>query len=131
MRNDIIIWVAKVGETLEQIPREATKNLVAYSRLPQKSGGPMPVVKGNLRNSATVSFNEVPPADRKIGEDEMLPETTPSINATIDTAKIGQRIRIGFRANYADEAEQKHAFIRLPAQRWTQFVAAVAERLKV
>jgi hypothetical protein len=131
MQADIVRWVAKVGEALENVPRESTKTLVAFARLPIKQGGNMPVDKGNLRNSATVSFVEIPPADMKIGEDDMLPDPTQKINATIDSAKIGQNIRIGFRADYADEQEQKYAFIRLAAQRWTQFVESAAKRLKV
>jgi hypothetical protein len=131
MQADIVIWVSKVHETLEKIPRESAKDLVEFTRTPLKSGGNMPVDKGNLRNSATVSFNEVPPADMEIDQDTMLPEATGKINSTIDTAKIGQNIRIGFRANYAEEMEQKYAFIRLAAQRWIQFVAAAATRLKV
>jgi hypothetical protein len=130
MRNDIVLWVAKVGETLEAIPRKATRLLVEDARRPISSGGNMPVLSGNLRNSVEVSFSEVPPADRDLDPEKPLKNPAQRIFQTIESIKLGQRIRIGFRANYAVEAENKHAFVGLAAQKWLQFVTTAVRSAK-
>lgn len=130
LQADIVAWVSKIGVDLDSIPGRAAILLLEDARLPQKQGGNMPVLTGNLRNSATVSFNEVPQTDMIIDKMTKLTDPTVSLNSTLASAKVGQKIRIGFRAPYAIEQEQKHGFVRLAAQKWDQYVAAVIKQIK-
>ena len=130
MRNDIVIWVAKVAESLEAVPRKAVRLLVEDARKPISSGGNMPVITGNLRNSVEISFIEVPPADLELDPEKQLKNPATRIFNTIDTITLGQRVRIGFRAIYAVDAENKHAFVGLAAQKWLQFVATAVRSAK-
>lgn len=130
MRNDVIIWVSKVAEALEAVPRKAVRLLIEDARRPLSSGGNMPVISGNLRNSATISFNEVPPADLELDPEKPLKNPAQHINQVLDTMPLGARVRIGFRANYAVDAENKHAFVGLAAQKWLQFVTTAVRSAK-
>lgn len=127
---DIVSWVSKIGVDLDSIPGRAAILMVEDARLPQKQGGNMPVVTGNLRNSVAVSFSEIPQTDMIIDQMTKLTDPTASINSTLASAKVGQKIGIGFRAPYAIEVEQKYGFVRLAAQKWDQYVAAVVKQIK-
>lgn len=128
--HDIVQWVAKVDQRLQYIPKASAKAVVADARTPKSAGGLMPVRYGNLRNSAVVSFSEVAPADQPYDEASNLPEATPIIEQTIDSAQPGQPIRIGFRAQYGPIQEVKNAFVRVAALKWDGFVAAAVSQAK-
>lgn len=131
MRNEIIEWVSKVGTIIEAVPQIAVSDLIEESRKPIASGGLMPVDKGNLRNSGVISFSEMPLADRKITPDTRLVNPAASNNAAIRNLTLGQKLRFGYTANYALEQEQKHGFVRIPAQRWLQIVKNAVRTAKM
>lgn len=120
---DVVTWVAKVGERLTLVPRIAAYQVQEDVRVPVKQGGHMPVKFGNLRNSLSASFNEMPGQDIVITEQRLvLGDPQANLVATINSMSIGQRLRMGFRVTYAADMERKYAFVALTAQKWKQFV---------
>jgi len=127
-KADLDNWVKKVNLRVETVHKPAIMLLVDDVRRPVKAGGNMPVRKGNLRNSLEATINGGPNADIDITEDMTLSDPTAQIRGVVNNSQIGQTVSLSFRANYANEQERKHAFTRLAAQKWDQFVdVAVAD----
>lgn len=121
-KADLDRWVKKVNLRVETVHKPATMLLVEDVRRPVKAGGNMPVRKGNLRNSLEATINGGPSADIDITEDMMLSDPVGQISGVVNNSQLGQIVSLSFRANYANEQERKHAFVRLAAQKWDQFV---------
>jgi len=129
-KSDIVQWVSKVGERLEQVPIVSAKILLDDVRIPVKQGGNMPVLTGNLRNSADVSFTGSRAADKILDPDNPLPDPTSRLHVKLEKARIGQTISIFFRAIYGPRMELKYAFVRLSGQKWPQIVDQAVARIR-
>lgn len=131
-RNDMIVFIATVGERLETIPKLAAHDVVVDVRKPVRDGGNMPVRRGNLRNSLEASTSRMPGANYQPDANELLRDPMREVTTTIGSLKPRQKLYLGFRAAYAPVQELKHGFVRLTELKWQSFVdraAALAEKL--
>jgi len=129
-KSDIVQWVSKVGNRLEQVPIVSSKILLHDVRIPVKEGGNMPVLTGNLRNSVEVSFTGARAADKILDPKNPLIDPTSRLHVKLENARIGQTISIFFRAIYGPRMELKYAFVRLSGQRWSQLVDQAVARVR-
>lgn len=121
-KSDIYDWISKVGVRLQGTPKGAIIQLMDDMRRPIAQGGNMPVKTGNLRNSLEIRFNSMPPANKKFDRNNIYTNPRNHIINTISKMQLGQKVYLGFRANYAYYMELKHGFVRLAAQNWVTIV---------
>lgn len=120
-------WTVKTEQRLEAVHRESAVATDRELATPKSEGGNLPYVTGRLRRSRAASTIGPPPV---LWRQEDFSGTDAGVEAVIRSATAGQTIWIGFQAPYAKKAEEKHAFVRLTAQRFPQIVEETVQRLK-
>lgn len=112
-------WTARQELAMESVAKEAAQGLSEEVTKPRAKGGRMPVDTGFLRNSFAAAVNSIPRGEAA-GSDgfsktdfDMQP-----IVLTINKLKAGDRLVLGFTANYARAMEFRYFFVRSAAQNW-------------
>lgn len=129
-------WVFETKERLISLLQMSLQTTVNYMQEPVASGGHMPIDTGFLRGTIQASKSSMP----------MLTGVNPgvygvqydvaSISAVIASIEQGDKIYIGYTANYAEHQEygsngrEGRAFVRMAVQRWPATVAMHAAQLK-
>ena len=116
-------WVQRVELAQEAVVKEAAQELAEDVVSPRAKGGNMPVDTGFLRNSIAAAVNSIPS-----GESSDVFDMQPVILA-INKVKAGDRLVIGFTANYARYMEAKYFFVRHSAQNWPKFVTNATRKV--
>lgn len=111
--------------------QEALVNLAEAMQRPISEGGNMPVRSQFLRSTLQVNFGGGLP----------LKEANPGGQFTYDPAEVNARLRtatvrknskvtLAYSAEYAGFANYRHQFVGLAVQRWVEFVASAAMRVR-
>ena len=125
MRN----WRNKTEQRMELVFQESIQELGKEANTLDDKGGNMPFDTGFLVNSLVAAINSEP-----VGESEPSGiiqskwDNTAFILA-VNKAKIGDRVTIGWTANYAIYMEARFGYMRLAAQNWPQIVKKVTRRV--
>lgn len=117
-------WVKSSAERAEAVVKTAAQDLYNESRVTTAKGGNMPVDTGYLRNSAMASVDSFP----QVGDEVQVQDN--EVITTIAGMKVGEKLMIGFTANYAPHMENRFGFVRLTAMRWQEFVNSAIRKLK-
>lgn len=115
-------WASKAEAAQTEILHASIRALVDEVIRPQQSGGFLPVLTGNLRNSVAVSTLGPISIDWTT---KKFRDPADAVNGAVAGVAVGQTAYIGFRAPYAHKREVEHGFVRLAAQRWPQIVDQV------
>lgn len=112
-------WAKKTEIEQTAILHRSLRLLVEEVTRPEGSGGHLPVLTGNLRNSVAVST--LGPVTMSFTTKKFR-DSSDAVNNAIAGVAVGDTAYVGFRAPYAHKAEAKNAFVRLAAQRWPMIV---------
>ncbi len=130
LRADLLTWVSNVNDTMTTGVQNSVLGVVESVRVPVESGGAMPVKRGNLRNSLQAEIGGMPGSNYEVSHDETLPDPMPQIETVVSHMIWGDRIGLGFRANYAAAQNRVYQFIDLTAQKWAQIADSAFVKAK-
>lgn len=121
----------KYETMLEATVKEAAQNLANEAQQSRSRGGKMPVDLGFLANSFSAALNSTPsgPSEAPPGYTQQDWDSSP-IALVINRVKIGDRLVLGYTANYAPYMEARYAFVRSAAQNWNQHVDKAARKVR-
>ncbi len=134
-------WVAESKTRLLAVFHESVQRTVAIAQKPVSAGGNLPIQTGFLRYSIRASLSGMPSltsSKPNAKEARYNYETGPqqAVVLTINNAKLGQTIYIGYTANYAGHVEYGtknmpgRGFVGKAALQWQETVKIAAENLK-
>ena len=121
--DTIAQWARRQELAMEAVIKESVQELAEDVVKPRARGGNMPVDTGFLRNSMAAAVNSVPS-----GEPSDMFDMQPVVLA-INNVKAGDRLVLGFTANYAKYMEAKYFFVRHSAQDWPKFVTKATNKV--
>mgnify|MGYP007087006928 CR=1 FL=1 len=105
-------WTQRMNVAMEAVAKESAQELAEEVSKPIAKGGRIPVDTGFLRNSMAAALNSIPSGESSDSFD-MQPVTL-----VINKLKAGDRLVLGFTANYARVMEYRYFFVRSAAQNW-------------
>lgn len=123
-------WKNKTDTRVQLVFQESVQELGREANEPRAKGGNMPVDTGFLINSLTAAINSIPsgPSENVGGFNQQEWDATAFL-LVVNGAEIGDRVTIGYTANYAPYMEARYGFLRLAAQNWPQIVKKVTKRV--
>ena len=127
----IAAWVKQSQAGMTAVAQEAAQELSEEVTMKRAKGGNMPVDTGFLVNSYAAALNSVPSGEASGGSGykrtdfDMAP-----ITIVLNKLKAGDRLVMGFTANYAQQMEARYFFVRLAAQNWQQYVSKAARKIE-
>ena len=124
-------WVKQSQAGMTAVAQEAAQELAEEVTKPRAKGGNMPVDTGFMRNSMAAALNSIPsgkPQGEKGYKNTDL-DLAP-VTLVINKLKAGDRLVMGFTANYAQQMEARYFFVRLAAQNWQQYVSKAARKIE-
>ena len=125
--DTIAQWARRQELAMEAVIKESVQELAEDVVKPRARGGNMPVDTGFLRNSIAAAVNSVPS-----GEPEGFSQADLDLQPTvlvINNVKAGDRLVLGFTANYAKYMEAKYFFVRHSAQNWDRHVGKAVKKV--
>lgn len=105
-------WTQRMNVAMEAVAKEAAQELAEEVSKPIAKGGRIPVDTGFLRNSMAAALNSIPS-----GESSDVFDMQP-VTLAINKLKAGDRLVLGFTANYARAMEYRYYFVRSAAMNW-------------
>jgi hypothetical protein len=125
-------WVAKTERRMLAVFRESTQRLVSLMQ------SRIPVDTGFARASIRASLSEMPQIDKLASKPTSgsFAYNPMTITAVIANAALGQKIFIGWTANYVEYLERGHSkqapsgFIRVSVLEWPRIVSQVTQEAK-
>ena len=130
-QNDVLAWQRKAEAAMTATLKESAQDLVNETQKSRSRGGRMPVDLGFLVNSFSAALNSTPK-----GEGEAPPgyskadwDASPVV-LVINRVKIGDRLVMGWTANYAPYMEARYSFMRSAAQNWDTITERAARRVR-
>lgn len=124
-------WVRMAENRMETTLKESAQDLTEQVQKPRAKGGRLPIDTGFLRNSLTGTIGGVPSGQGQPppGYTQQQWNASP-ITLVINQVKLGDRLVLGYLAEYAPEMEARYAFTRSAAQNWNQIVIKAAQRVE-
>ena len=116
-------WAKRQELAMEAVVKEAALELTEEAVKPIAKGGRIPVDTSFLRNSIAAAVNSIPS-----GESSASFDMQPVILA-INKVKAGDRLVIGFTAEYARAMEHRYFFVRSAAQNWDNHVNKATKKV--
>ena len=123
-------WVKKNNLRLRAVAQTAVQDMAKDVQTPRAKGGRLPVDTGFLRNSFSSALNSIPRGQSqqspgfRATDFDMAP-----IAATLLRLRVGDRVTLGWTANYAPYMESRYGFLRLTVQNWQQYVNRAARKV--
>lgn len=113
-------WVRDNEIALNAVAQESAQLLVEEVVKPITKGGKIPVRDGFLRNSLTAEINNIPSGEGEASEGFSRERfyQRPAIALVLNKLKAGDRLVLGFTANYARAMEYRYYFVRSAAMNW-------------
>lgn len=122
-KGQIDQWILKSTELTEAVIKDAAQEMAIDANTPVGKGGRMRVDTGFLRNSIAASLNSLPSGQNVKPDGYSKQEWSPSeVVTTINRMSIGDKLFIGWAAEYAQYRENQDFFARTAAQNWPQYV---------
>lgn len=121
-------WRNKTSLRMQLVFQESVQELVLQANEPRAKGGNMPIRTGFLVNSTSAAINSVP-TGQSVAPDNYSQSSWDMTDflLVVNAAEIGDRVTVGYTANYAQYMEARYAFLRLAAQNWPQIVKGVVK----
>lgn len=122
-------WVSEAESRQLSVVREAAQDMAVEANTPREKGGRLPVDTSFLRSTLRAKRNNKP---RGKGENTgRAPREWDAgvIALTLQRLQLGDRLVMGWTANYAEYMEARYMFMRSAAQQWPQFVEGAAKRV--
>lgn len=124
-------WAKMCERRMLAVVQESAQDLTEEVQMSRFKGGRMPVDTGFLTNSFTASINSVPSGQGiPAGQFNSQEWDNSAVVLTISRVKLGDRLVMGFTANYAQAMEARYAFTRSAVQNWEQIVRKAAIRVE-
>lgn len=129
-KADIDAFIRKSEDLTLAVVKDAAKAVHDEAQTPVAKGGNMRVDTGFLRNSMVAALNQLPS-----GEDVNLGAVVGDYNPApvlivIESAKMGDKINMGWTANYARHRETHDGFARSAVMNWQRHVSNAVMKLK-
>ena len=125
MRN----WRNKTEQRMELVFQESIQELGDEANTLDDKGGNMPFDTGFLVNSLVAAINSEPVGESSPTNALQSKWDNTAFILAVNKAKIGDRVTIGWTANYAIYMEARFGYMRLAAQNWPQIVKKVTRRV--
>lgn len=124
-------WARMAENRMEATLKESAQDLTEQAQKPRAKGGRMPIDTSFLVNSLTATIGGVPSGQGQPppGYTQQQWNASP-ITLVINQVKLGDRLVLGYLAEYAPEMEARYAFVRSAAQNWNQIVFKAAQRVE-
>lgn len=124
-------WIAENEIAMNAVAQEAAQSLVEEVVKPQAKGGRMPVSTGFLRNSIAAEIGQAPSGEGQARKDYSNSKFMQrrAIVLVLNKLKAGDKLVLGFTANYAKPMEYRYFFVRSAAQNWQQHVSKAVKKV--
>lgn len=129
--QQVLAWQRKAERAMTATLRESAQDLSEEANTSRFKGGLTPVDTSFLINSFSGAVNSTPrgEGERPTGYQPSPFDMGPVLLAT-NKVKIGDRLVLGWTANYAKYMEAKYAFMRSAAQNWPTITERAARRVR-
>lgn len=116
---------------MEATLKEAAQELTMQANTSRFKGGKTPVDTAFMINSFTGAVNSVPrgEGEKPTGYRATDFDAGPALLA-VNKVKIGDRLVLGWVANYAIHMEARYSFMRSAAQNWPQIAEKAARKVR-
>ena len=116
---------------MEGTLKEAAQDLTKQANESRFKSGNTPIDTGFLRNSFTGAVNSIPSGEDTPpkGYKNTDFDAGPALLA-INKVKIGDRLVLGWTAQYAVYMEARYSFMRRAAQNWPQIAERAARKVR-
>jgi hypothetical protein len=130
-QQDILRWQRKAEAAMEATVKDAAQELSLKANTSRFKGGNTPVDTSFLINSFSGAVNSIPrgEGDKPNGYVATDFDAGPALLA-INRLKLGDRLVLGWTANYAMQMEAKYGFMRSAAQQWPQIAEKSARKVR-
>lgn len=129
--NQVLAFQRKAEKAMVATLKDAAQELSEQANESRFKGGNMPIDFGFLRNSYVGALNSIPEGESERQGNYRAADfdMTPALLA-INSVKLGDRLVLGWSANYAKHMEAKYSFMRLAAQDWSQICKRSAKKMR-
>lgn len=130
-QQQVLAWQRKAERAMEATIKEAAQDLSEQANTSRFKGGKTPVDVGFLINSFAGAVNSVPRGEgqKPKGYKNTDFDMGPALLA-INKVKVGDRLVLGWTAQYAIYMEARYAFMRSAAQNWPQIAEKAARKVR-
>jgi len=129
--QQVLAWQRKAEAAMTATLKEAAQELTEQANASRFKGGNTPIDTGFLRNSFNGAVNSIPSGRGTApkGYKNTDFDAGPALLA-INSVKIGDRLVLGWTANYAIYMEARYSFMRRAAQNWDTIAAQSARKVR-
>lgn len=130
--KQVLAFQRKAELAMTSTLKEAAQDLSEQANTSRfKQSGNTPVDTGFLINSFNGALNSIPTGEDTApkGFKKTDYDSGPVLLA-INKVKLGDRLVLGWTANYAQRMEEKYSFTRLAAQNWVPICESAAKRVR-
>lgn len=125
-------WILNSTVLTEAVIKDAAQEMAIAANTPVAKGGRMRVDTGFLRNSIAASLNSLPSGQNiKPAEYSKQNWSPSSVTVIINRMSIGDKLFIGWTAEYAQYRENQDFFARTAAQNWPQHVQNAVHNMRL
>lgn len=107
--------------------RESAQRLAQEANTPTAQGGNMPVDTGFLRGTQAANIGAMPSGPSSATQG---PASAEPVELVVLSAQLGDKLFIGWTANYAKYMEAMYGFMRLASQNWNATVRSVVQEVR-
>ena len=122
-------WVKQQESAMVAVTQEAAQDLSEDVTKPRAKGGRMPVSTGFLRNSLTAAINSIPSGEGSADGYSNTDFDAQPVVLVLNQLRAGDRLVLGFTANYAERMERRYFFTRSAAQNWPTYVNKAVKKI--
>lgn len=125
-------WIRKSKQLTEAVVKDAALELAIEANKSRFKGGKMPIDTGFLTNSIRASIGSLPSGNNVAPDNySQLEWDSGNVALTINSLELGDKLFIGWTAEYAPYMENRFMFARSAAQQWPEIVAKSVAKVKV
>lgn len=130
-QQDVLRFQRKAEAAMTATLKESAQDLTMQANTSRFKGGNTPVDTSFMINSFTGAVNSIPrgEGDKPAGYRATDFDSGPALLA-INRVKIGDRLVLGWAANYAIYMEARYSFMRSAAQNWDTITERAARRVR-
>lgn len=129
--QQVLAWQRKAEAAMTATLKEAAQELTRQANESRFKTGNTPIDTGFLRNSFNGAVNSIPTGQSTAptGYKNTDFDAGPALLA-INKVKVGDRLVLGWTAQYAIYMEARYSFMRRAAQNWDIIAAQAARKVR-
>lgn len=129
--RDVLRFQRKAQAAMLATLKEAAQDLGEEANTSRFRGGKTPVDTSFMINSFTAAINSIPRGRGKRPNSYRATDfdSAPMV-LSINRLSLGDRLSLGWTANYSKYMEARYAFMRSAAQNWPQIAGKAANRVR-